>query len=250
MILLAITVEPLVIFFMMPRQLSSLSLENLNLEKACLVNLRYNESICRGLVNRDKTAYANHHENEVQKLVAGLITYKTIFDGVVPFFLLIWLGNWRDRTGKIKLILILPFVGQLVACIGYLLCTYFFMETGAEFSVFLETVPESLTGGPQLLFMATFSYIGLISTKDTRTVRMGMISICIRTSVTLGIAVAGYMHKYTGFYGVFTSCFFLYLVGFLFGFLVQELPKKEKVENNDGALRCCWRFVRDRKSVV
>lgn len=52
-----ITVEPIVICYVMPSVLSSLATQNINLEKACRVNLNYGKEICDALSNRQTANY-------------------------------------------------------------------------------------------------------------------------------------------------------------------------------------------------
>lgn len=52
-----ITLEPMVACFVMPSMLLMLGVQNLNLEKACRVNLGYNQTICDALRNRDTANY-------------------------------------------------------------------------------------------------------------------------------------------------------------------------------------------------
>lgn len=52
-----ITLEPMVACFVMPSMLLMLGVQNLNLEKACRVNLGYNQTICDALRNRDTSQY-------------------------------------------------------------------------------------------------------------------------------------------------------------------------------------------------
>lgn len=48
-----ITVEPLLAFYIIPSVLSNLATQNLNLEKACRVNLDYGIETCDALTRRD-----------------------------------------------------------------------------------------------------------------------------------------------------------------------------------------------------
>lgn len=52
-----ITLEPLVACFVMPSMLLMLGVQNLNLEKACRVNLGFNDTVCQSLRNRDTAHY-------------------------------------------------------------------------------------------------------------------------------------------------------------------------------------------------
>lgn len=48
-----ITVEPILACYIMPSVLAGLATQNLNLEKACRVNLNYTTHVCDSLTRRD-----------------------------------------------------------------------------------------------------------------------------------------------------------------------------------------------------
>lgn len=52
-----VTVEPLLACYIMPSVLSGLATQNLNLEKACRVNLQYDDEICDALTRRETSNY-------------------------------------------------------------------------------------------------------------------------------------------------------------------------------------------------
>lgn len=52
-----ITVEPLLFCFIMPSMLTNLGTQNLNLEKACRVNLDFNSTVCDALSLRQTTNF-------------------------------------------------------------------------------------------------------------------------------------------------------------------------------------------------
>lgn len=52
-----ITVEPIVAAYIMPSVLSNLATQNLNLEKACRVNMNYGDEVCDALTRRETTNY-------------------------------------------------------------------------------------------------------------------------------------------------------------------------------------------------
>lgn len=54
-----ITVEPLLACFVMPSMLTNLGTQNLFLEKACRVNLAFNETVCDALTARDTANYGS-----------------------------------------------------------------------------------------------------------------------------------------------------------------------------------------------
>jgi len=52
-----VTVEPILAAYIMPSVLSNLATQNLNLEKACRVNMAYGDEVCDALTRRQTANY-------------------------------------------------------------------------------------------------------------------------------------------------------------------------------------------------
>lgn len=157
-----ITVEPLLAFFQVSSVLSNLTTQNLNLQKACRVNLRMDDRVCHGLENKNASFYA-HEEVQVQQLVTDMLIWQTIIQSSVPCVLVIFVGSWSDRNRKRKPCMLVPIVGELIRNAGLLLCVYYFYELKLEAAGLMESVPTSIAGGLTVLYLAAFSYIGDVS---------------------------------------------------------------------------------------
>ncbi|RVE49263.1 hypothetical protein evm_006057 [Chilo suppressalis] len=173
-----VTVEPVLAFFVMPSVLAMLATQNLNLDKACRVNLEFGDSVCTDLRLRKR---ANHtfEEDEVQKLIASVQAWKSVVHTAVPTLLMLFIGAWSDKTGKRKICMLMPIFGEFMTCILNMLNTYFFYEVPVEFTVLMEVIFPSLTGGWYTMFLGSFSYLGDITSRETRTFRMGILSLCM-----------------------------------------------------------------------
>lgn len=91
-----ITIEPLLAFYIVPCVFVGLAVQNLNLEKACRVNMGYEAHVCDALTARD-TANYTQEEQAVQKLVAGMTSWKTILQSGLPGMMILFWGSWSDR---------------------------------------------------------------------------------------------------------------------------------------------------------
>lgn len=232
-ILQNITVEPILIFFLLPSVMTMLSIANLNLEKACRVKLRYNDTICDGLAIRNTSMYTEHDESAVQKAVAAMSAWKSVITSVVPSCLLLLFGSWSDRHNRRKPFLLMPIVGEILTTIGLLCCTYFFYELSMEVTGLIESIPTAFTGGWFTMFMAIFSYIAAISSVKTRTIRIGAVNIFNHGSLMIGIASSGILYHKIGLYGIFSITLSLYTIGFFYTlFRIKEnpLPVEENAE--------------------
>ncbi|KAL1488422.1 hypothetical protein ABEB36_014895 [Hypothenemus hampei] len=236
-----ITVEPMLACYIIPSVFASLATQNLNLEKACRVNLRYSAEICDALSARQTENYT-FEEQEVQQLVASMGVWKTILQSALPAFLIMFVGSWSDRWGKRKPCMLLPIVGELLTSIGLIVCTYFYYELPMEVAGFIEGLFPAMTGGWFTMFMGVFSYIADVTTVDTRTLRIGIVNVFCSLGIPIGLALSGVLYKKIGFYGVFSISSFMYVMALYYGYMKVKEPKKIDVPVlND--VRCA--FFRD-----
>lgn len=226
-----ITVEPMLACYIMPSVLAGLATQNLNLEKACRVNLKYSDQVCDALANRE-TANYTAEEAEVQLLVAAMQGWKTILQSALPCMLILFLGAWSDRIGRRKPCMLLPIVGEFLTSIGLLLNAYFFYELPMEVAGVTEALFPGLTGGWFTMFMGIFSYIGDVTTEESRTLRIGMVNLFCSLGIPVGMALSGVLLKKIGFYGIFCVSSVFYMISFLYGYYcIHEVasPNKSKV---------------------
>lgn len=220
-----ITVEPMIACFVIPSMLASLATQNLNLEKACRVNLAYSDEVCTALANRNTTGY-EAEEIAVQQLVAGMQTWKTALTSGLPTILILFMGAWSDRTGLRKPCMLLPIVGEFLSSVSMILCTYFFYEVPMEATGVFEALWPSLMGGWFTMFMGVFSYIAEITSVESRTLRIGAANVFLSLGVPIGMALSGILYLKLGFYGVFGISTMCYVLTFIYGLVViKEAPR-------------------------
>ncbi|XP_023720850.1 proton-coupled folate transporter isoform X2 [Cryptotermes secundus] len=222
-----ITVEPMLACYIMPCVLAMLATQNLNLEKACRVNLRYDEKVCAALTARE-TANYTEQETQVQQLVAGMTIWKTVVQSSLPCLLMLFLGSWSDRHGRRKPCMLLPITGEFLTCIGLILCTYFFFELPMEVAGVVEALFPAITGGWFTMFMAIFSYIADVTTVEMRTLRIGIVNLFVSLGVPVGMALSGVLYSQIGFYGIFSISATMYVMSFCYGvFRIKEAPRQK-----------------------
>lgn len=156
-----ITLEPMVACFVLPSMLLMLGVQNLNLEKACRVNLGYNQTVCDALRARDTSNYGMQ-EVEIQKLVARMTGWKQAINSAVPCLLILFFGSWSDRHGKRKPCILIPLCGQIMMAFSLLLCVYF-DQTPIEVAIFVEVFFPCITGNTErerekLHFVPAFTF--------------------------------------------------------------------------------------------
>ncbi|XP_049865719.1 proton-coupled folate transporter-like [Pectinophora gossypiella] len=217
-----ITVEPLLAGFIIPSVLSMFAMVNLNLDKACRVNLGYSDEICDALIKR--TGNYTEEEKEVQKLISSTDIWRGVLKTLLPCIIIMFLGAWSDRTGKRKLCILLPILGELLTSINNLINVYFFYEIPVEVTVFMETIFGAATGGWVTIFLGVFSYISDITSEETRTFRVGLVNFCMTVGVPIGIGMSGILLKRMGYYGMFTMTAILFFLVLMYGCFCLKEP--------------------------
>ncbi|CAH2232453.1 jg19386 [Pararge aegeria aegeria] len=236
-----ITVEPVLGLFVMPSVLGMLAAQNLNLDKACRVNLQFGDAVCGDLRLRKR---ANHtfEEDEVQKLIASVQAWKSVIHTVIPTILMLFIGGWSDKTGRRKICMTIPILGEFITCMLNIANTYFFYEVPVEWTVFMEVIFPSLTGGWYTIILGTYSYLSDITSKEMRTFRLGMLSLCMTVGFPIGMGLSGVLLKYMGFYWVFAVAGMFHVFNLLYVTFaikdhtwLQTKPKEKKA--------CCTGFL-------
>ncbi|XP_041976385.1 proton-coupled folate transporter-like [Aricia agestis] len=197
-----ITVEPVVSIFMIASVIAMTGVQNLNLEKACRVNLKYNDSVCTALKLRQRDELSEA-EDGVQMVVASVEAWKSVIATVFPIIMMMFIGAWSDKMGKRKVCMLMPISGELFTCIIDMVNTYFFDIVPVEWTAFLATIFLSITGGWYVMFLGSYSYLGDITSEHTRTFRMGVLTLGLSISFPVGMGVSGVLLRYTGYFGVF-----------------------------------------------
>lgn len=232
-IFLNISVEPIMVLYVWPSVMAALTVQNLNLEKACRVNLHFDAEVCDAMAQRNHSGYTQQQEQNVQRIVASMNAYKNLIQSLLPTIMLVFLGSWSDRHQRRKPCIVIPVLGDMCSTLGFLISVYFFMELPVEFNCFFEAVPPAITGGWFVMFMGIFSYISGVSSVETRTLRIGAVNIFFNVSITVGIAMSGILYNKIGFYGVFGMGLCMYAIGLIYAlFRVKE--EGVKVEDGDG----------------
>ncbi|XP_059061430.1 proton-coupled folate transporter-like [Achroia grisella] len=238
-----VTLEPVLACYVIPGVLARLATQNLNLDKACRVNLQYGDKICDALIAREGD-YKNE-ELAVQEIIAAMESWKNVLLTAVPSFLILFLGAWSDRTGKRKICVLLPIVGELLMCLSNILNAYYFYELRVEVTMFFEALFPAITGGWIATYMGAFSYISDISSEESRTFRVGIANLCLTAGTPIGSALSGILLKKIGYYGVFSLSSILYIFSICYGWFYikdPERPITEKVDQTEkGGV---WNFLK------
>ncbi|XP_069354872.1 proton-coupled folate transporter-like isoform X3 [Maniola hyperantus] len=237
-----ITIEPVLITYVVPGVLARLATQNLNLDKACRVNLKYGDTICDALIAKEGTKYQKE-ELLVQELIASMEAWKNFILTALPSLLILFIGAWSDRTGNRKLCILLPIFGDLLMCLSNILNAFFFYELPVEVTMFLEAFLPAITGGWITTYMGVFSYISEISSEETRTFRVGIATLCLTGGAPLGTVLSGILLKHIGYYGVFTISSVLFSISICHGYFYIQNPKRTITDKEKDETGFC-RFLK------
>lgn len=224
-----ITLEPTMMLFVVSSMLAILTTQNLNLEKACRVNLNFTDEICSSLRNQDIEGQSPY-ERDSQKLLASAMAWKTYMTSTIPCVMAIFVGAWSDLTGHRKLFVLIPITGNILVCLNGIFHTYYFYQLGLEALVFSEAIIEGLSGGWCLCFLTIFSYISVITTETTRTFRMGLINFCMTVSFPIGTGLSGVLLKNFGYYGCYGIAACLQCINLLYSIFVVKDPERTALQ--------------------
>lgn len=213
-----ITVEPLLAGLIIPSVISMFAMSNLNLDKACRVNLAFGDEICDALVKRTSNNFTEY-EREVQKLISSIDIWRSVIRTLIPCLIIMFLGAWSDRTGKRKLIILLPIFGELLTSISNIINVYFYYEIPVHVTVFMETIFGALTGSWVTMFLGVFSYISDITSEEDRTFRVGLVNFCMTVGLPIGIGLSGFLLQRLGYYAIFSMTTVLFTLVFTYGCL-------------------------------
>ncbi|KAH1008084.1 hypothetical protein HUJ04_005228 [Dendroctonus ponderosae] len=213
------TIEPVLVFYILPSMMITIAVQNLNLEKACRVNLGISAEHCDAIANRSELAYPDYQrdEEQVQTLATYMTILKNIIESVIPGIILLFLGAWSDKFQKRKPCMLVPVLGDVLSVTGLLFCTYFYYEWPMEVNSLCESFFPAITGSWFAMFTGVYSYISDLSTEEERTMRID--------------GNAGCLSLVVGFYGVYLIALCMYSVSLVYGYFFIHDPKEESSDN-------------------
>ncbi|XP_068630403.1 probable peptidoglycan muropeptide transporter SLC46 [Battus philenor] len=218
-----ITVEPLLAGLIIPSVISRFAMSNFNLDKACRVNFDFGDEICEALIKRTPGNYSAY-EREVQKLISSIDIWRSFIHTALPCIIIMFLGAWSDRTGKRKICILLPIFGEFVTSISNLINVYFFYEIPVQATVFMETIFPSIAGGWVTMFLGVFSYISDITSEESRTFRVGLVSVSMTAGLPIGIGLSGILLQKMGYYGIFSMTAVMFTTVLIYGCICLKEP--------------------------
>lgn len=222
-----VTIEPLLCCYLMASIVCGPALANLEFEKCCKANERFNDTICDAILTGTYKELNFTEENDaVQQRIIKMHSWQNPLQSIMPIVLVLFLGSYSDRHKVRKPFLLIPIVGEFFAVAGCILCVFYMRELPLEFQGFVQTIVPSFLGGPTMIIMASFAYIGDVSTIEMRTLRVGVVQIVLNIWTPIVQSFSGVLFSQIGYYGLFMIAGGLYALGLLYGIFWIKEPKK------------------------
>ncbi|KAG4072853.1 hypothetical protein HA402_002596 [Bradysia odoriphaga] len=152
----------------------------------------------------------------VQQVVAGMTAWKSIVQSALPCMMILFYGAWSDRHGRRLPCILMPIFGELTTVLGLICCTYF-KSASVEVVGITDALFPGLSGGWFTMLMGVFSYMGDVTTEESRTVRIGIANLCFTLGIPIGTAISGILLRLVGFYGIFSLSATLYIIAIVYG---------------------------------
>ncbi|KAJ8978071.1 hypothetical protein NQ317_000629 [Molorchus minor] len=164
-----ITVEPLMIFYMMAFMITNVVEQSFFVYKACTVNHGYNKTVT----------------------VSTFHLWNNIAGHGVPIVLALFMGAWSDKRGR-KLPLLMGLIGKLYYSTMVVVNTTQ-SDWPLEYVVYTATLPMAFTGADVAIFAAAYTYLVDVSSKKNRTMRVTILEVCYLATMPTGIALGSYL---------------------------------------------------------
>ncbi|KAF5291307.1 hypothetical protein FQA39_LY03458 [Lamprigera yunnana] len=243
-----ITVEPVPFFYLFAVTLARPSFLNLFMEKACRINLQLNDTLCDSIVYGN-SLLSSYEEAQIQKVVAEVKTWGSVIEWVLPPLLLLIFGSWSDRCGLQRPFMILPFVGEILQHTVCILSLVFFKDVSLNVTIFFCYFLNSVSGAVFVLYMSLYNYIALSSSKNTRTLRFGIIVVIMETSIGIGYALGGIAYRTLHSLGSFLLCIGCLTIGIGYiAFCIKDV--KNTSQNVQSKCLNCSLFIFDIKNTI
>lgn len=223
-----ITVEPLVFLYQMAKTIVKPALDNLELEKACRVNLNYSSTICDSILNGSHENYT-HENNEIQEALSNMHSWQQPLQSFTPLVLVIFFGSFSDRHRLRKPFLLFPLLGDIIGLSGCILCVVYMELWPLEVQGVMQNVVPSMLGSSVVILMYTTAYIADTTSVENRTMRLGVLQILLSVSGPLGNSFCGNFFLRFGYIGVLSTAVAVLSVALLYGILfIKEVSKADE----------------------
>ncbi|XP_066939777.1 lysosomal proton-coupled steroid conjugate and bile acid symporter SLC46A3-like [Macrobrachium rosenbergii] len=203
----SITVEPLMLLDGLAFSNMHVYIENLQMDRICRMNAGHSEEVCHNL-KADPDASV-----EVQQKFSVFSFYNGIIAAVLPLFFILFMGAWSDKYGR-KVPLVAVQIGHLLHAAGYLLASSV-PSWPVEF-LLLVTFLDTLGGGTVSFLTAANSYVGDVTSEESRTSRVGLANSIWFLGGPAGTLLGTYIYSQGGYLPLFATSLVFSLIAVIY----------------------------------
>lgn len=224
-----ITLEPLIGCYIIASGFARPAFENLELEKSCRVNLKFNDTICRRILSGD---HANLTQENQQILVeiSRIRSWQTPIHHIFPLIIVLFLGSFTDRHKCRKPFLLIPFVGEVISLMGSMLCVVFMEQWSLEILGLYQKIIPSFFGGQSMMIITSYTYLTDVTAKEKRTFHIGLIQIVLSVTGLIVQLISSAVFLKFGYILMMSISVIMAVIGFFYG-LIYIQDKTDKTES-------------------
>lgn len=191
-----ISVEPLMLLDGLAFANMHVYIENLQMDRVCRVSAGFSEEVCGDLKAQPDASV------EVQQKYSVFALYNGIIAAALPLFFILFMGAWSDKYGR-KVPLVAVQLGHVLHAGGYILASLA-PSWPVEF-LLLVTLLDTLGGGAVSFLTAANSYIGDVSSEESRTSRVGLANSIWFLGGPAGTLLGTYIYNKGGYLPLFAT---------------------------------------------
>ena len=222
-----VTVEPVEFFYVLMFTTSNVVRDNLFLDKVCLLDLKYPADACYNLTHGIKINKSI--SDTVQNNAANLEVIDGILVAIPAVIFSLFVGAWSDANGR-KAVLILPFIGNILSFLIYIINYYWFEEI-STLNLLWGSI-AGFTGGYVVLNIGLYGYVSDVTSPENRTMRLSILNGVFSAGFVIGTTFGGKLYKsYENYYLNFGVSIVFGLAGMIYAiFFTKEsiLPDNSK----------------------
>lgn len=221
--------EPALIFIFFGWNLAMSIIPNQLLQEACL-SYGHSRSDCTTLGESKET---KNIEEEIQPLVAEIITIQSLLKSTIPAVLCLFLVPWSDKFGRKKVICATFFgYSTSLALFAVISCISDVQGSINPWFYVLPFIPYVLTGGWPTMLVSILCYITDTSSESNRSTRLAVVEIIVFVGVLTGTASSSYILQMINPTGVFMmSMVFVTLASIYGAIALKESVKVLSLES-------------------
>ncbi|XP_045130613.1 proton-coupled folate transporter-like isoform X2 [Portunus trituberculatus] len=208
-----VAVEPVMLLDGLGYSIMIVYVENIQMDKICLVNLNLTQEVCGNLSSYPEENIA------MQQYFSVFGMYNGIIMAFLPLFFILFMGAWSDKYGR-KVPLYTATLGHFCWALGYLINSWV-THWPVEY-LLVAALMDSLGGGTVSFLTAANAYISDVTSEESRTTRVGLANSIWFLGGPIGTLLGTYIYMYGGYQILFGTSVMLHCISLTYLFFLPE----------------------------